>query len=214
MSNPPPPPMPPRMSQPRSSFAMAMKDYTFIRPGIAVTISSLTLVAALIFGIFLIRSLRRAAAAVDTGARTSEILHKYNAKWEVYLSMASGTGPEYKRPEVIAQRDSLRNDLQDALHRLGARPTTTETERGMISQILLGLTTTQADTIRQAREALVVILANQDQKLFDAAQESQQGVVLAAVLLALTILAASLMLLPMAWLYVRFKRGTMIEVKL
>ena len=33
---------PPRMSMPRSSFAIAMKDYTLIRPGIAVTISAAT----------------------------------------------------------------------------------------------------------------------------------------------------------------------------
>ena len=202
------------MSVPRSSFAMAMKDYTFIRPGLAVTISAITLLAALIFGLFLIRSLRRATDAVDNSARTSEVLHKYNAKWEVYLGLATGTGPEYKRPEVIAQRDSLRVDLQNALHRLGARSTTTEDERGLIAQVLLGLTTTQADTVKQARQALVVLLANQDNKLFDAAEESHQGVVLAAVLLALTILAASVMLVPMAWLYLRFKRGTMIEVKL
>lgn len=202
------------MSAPRSSFAMAMKDYTFIRPGVAVTISALTLIASLFLGVFLIRSLRHAAVTVDAGAQTSEILHKYNAKWEVYLTMASGKGPEFSRPEVVAARDSLRSDLQNALHRLGARPTTTEEERGMIGDILLGLTTTQADTVKRAREALVVILGNQDARLFEAAQESQRGVKLAAVLLALTILAASVMLIPMAWLYIRFKRGALIEVKL
>jgi len=214
MSNPPPPPPSPRMSMPRSSFAMAMKDYTFIRPGIAVTISAITLIASLIIGVFLIRSLRHAAASVDAGANLSETLHRYNAKWEVYLTMATGTGPEYKRPEVITQRDSLRSDLQSALQRLDQRSSTTDEERELIRQILEGLTTTDPATIKHAREALVVILGNQDRKLFDAAKESQKGVKLATVLLALTIVAASIMLIPMAWLYLRFKRGSMIEVKL
>ena len=39
----------PRRSVPRSSFAIAMKDYTFMRPGIAVTISAATLIIALIY---------------------------------------------------------------------------------------------------------------------------------------------------------------------
>lgn len=51
----------PRLSMPRSSCAIAMKDYTFIRPGIAVIISAATLVVALIFGLDLIASLRHAA---------------------------------------------------------------------------------------------------------------------------------------------------------
>ena len=64
-------PLPPRGSMPRSSFAIAMKDYTFIRPGIAVTISAVTLVAALLCGVLLIRSVLHASATVDHGARTN-----------------------------------------------------------------------------------------------------------------------------------------------
>jgi hypothetical protein len=58
------------------------------------------------------------------------------------------------------------------------------------------------------------LLARQDATLFEAAETSQRGVLLAAVLLALTILAAGLLIVPMAWLYVRYKRGAAIEVKL
>jgi len=49
--------------------------------------------------------------------------------------------------------------------------------------------------------------------LFRAAQTSQQAVLLSAVLLALTIIAAGMLIVPMAWLYVRYKRGAAIEVK-
>ena len=36
---------------------------------------------------------------------------------------------------------------------------------------------------------------------------------LAALLLALTILAAGMLVVPMAWLYIRYKRGATIEVQ-
>ena len=54
---------------------------------------------------------------------------------------------------------------------------------------------------------------NQDNRLFEAAAASQQAVLLAAVLLALTVLAAGMLVLPMAWLYIRYKQGATIEVK-
>src|SRR5438034_3174805 len=66
---------PPRPSVPRSSFAAALKDYTFIRPGIAVSISAACLIAALVIGIFLIGSLKRATAIVDVARRTVFTLH-------------------------------------------------------------------------------------------------------------------------------------------
>ena len=55
---------PSRPSVGRSSFAIAMKDYTFIRPGIAVTISAVTLALALVIGFWLIFSLGEAARTV------------------------------------------------------------------------------------------------------------------------------------------------------
>ncbi len=60
---------------------------------------------------------------------------------------------------------------------------------------------------------MIVLLAKQDSTMFQAAEASQRGVLLAAVLLALTIIAAGMLIVPMAWLYVRYKRGATIEVK-
>ncbi|OLD01023.1 MAG: hypothetical protein AUI89_05140 [Gemmatimonadetes bacterium 13_1_40CM_3_65_8] len=60
---------------------------------------------------------------------------------------------------------------------------------------------------------MIVLLARQDSAMFQAAQRSQQAVLLSAVLLALTIIAAGMLIVPMAWLYVRYKRGATIEVK-
>ena len=200
-------PLPPRASMPRSSFAIAMKDYTFIRPGIAVTISAATLVAALVIGVMLIKSLAGAAATVNRGATASEALHRMNAKYEVWHSMATAGDAAYK-----TQADSIRGALQTDLSRFGAT-LSSDQERGFVQQILEGLASTDAPTTKNAREAMIVLLAHQDAALFDAAETSQRGVIFAAVLLALTILAAGMMIIPMAWLYVRYKRGAAIEVK-
>lgn len=198
---------------PRSSFAIAMKDYTFIRPGIAITISAATLVAALVIGVLLIKSLVHASQTVDRGARASELLHRYNARYEVWRSMATSTDPNFQRPEVVAQRDSMRNDLQLELARFGDG-LGSQQEKDLVQQVLEGLASTDYQTTNKARQAMIVLLARQDASLFDAAETSQRGVVMAAVLLALTILAAGMLIVPMAWLYVRYKRGAAIEVKL
>jgi hypothetical protein len=202
----------PRLSMPRSSFAIAMKDYTVIRPGIAVTLSAATLVLALMFGLDLIASLRRAAATVDRGARASRTLHRYNAGLEVWRRMATSTDPAYRRPEVVAQRDSIREALRTQLSGL-ANALDNPIDQDLAQSILTGLGSTDAETGPKAREAMIVLLAHQDAALFEAATTAQRGVLLAAVLLALTIIAAGMLVVPMAWLYVRYKRGATVEVK-
>jgi hypothetical protein len=82
--------------------------------------------------------------------------------------------------------------------------------------VLLGIsgaTVPGSREAREAREAMIVLLARQDSAMFHAAQASQQAVLLSAILLALTIVAAGTLIVPMAWLYVRYKRGATIEVK-
>jgi len=202
----------PRLSVPRSSFAIAMKDYTFIRPGIAVTISAVTLVVALIFGLDLIASLRHAAATVDRGARAAQTLHRYNAGLEVWRRMATSTDPAYRRPEVVAQRDSIRDALRTQLSGLANR-LDNPIDQDLAQSVLEGLASTDSTVGTKAREAMIVLLAHQDAALFDAAATAQRGVQLAAVLLALTVLAAGMLVVPMAWLYIRHKRGATIVVK-
>lgn len=207
-----PPLEPPRPSAGRSSFAVAMKDYTFIRPGIAVTVSAITLLAALVIGLGLIVSLRTAAATVERGARTVETLHRYNAGLEVWREMATSSDPGFRRVESRSQRDSLGRALRMQLTDL-ATSMEDDHERELAQQVLAGLTSTGAGAGTGARQAMIVLLARQDAAMFQAAQASQRAVLLAAVLLALTIVAAGMLILPMAWLYVRFKQGATIEVK-
>lgn len=189
-----------------------MKDYTFIRPGIAVSISALTLALALVIGLWLIFSLREAAATVSHGASTVETLHRYSAGLEVWRQMSTSTDAAYRRPEAIAQRDSLGRELRVQLAGL-ATSMEDDRERDLVQNVLLGLNTDGPAPGTQAREAMIVLLARQDSAMFYAAERSQQAVLLSAVLLALTIIAAGMLIVPMAWLYVRYKRGATIEVK-
>ena len=206
------PPLPPRPSVGRSSFAIAMKDYTFIRPGIAVSISAATLVLALGVGFWLIVSLRGAAATVENGARTVETLHKYNAGLEVWRQMVTSTDPAYKRPEALAQRDSIGRALREQLARLGTEVSDPD-DLERVQQVLEGLTRTDPSIGTQARQAMIVLLAKQDAAMFKAAETSQKAVLLSAALLGLTVVAAGMLVIPMAWLYIRYKRGATIEVK-
>jgi len=188
-----------------------MKDYTFIRPGIAVTISAVTLALALVIGLWLIFSLNEAALTVSRGARNSATLHRYNAGLEVWRQMATSTDPGFRRAEAVAQRDSLGRQLRVELADLGnSMP---DEDRQRVQTVLGGLTSTGTGAGTDSRQAMIVLLAKQDSALFRAAQTSQQAVLLSAILLALTIIAAGMLIVPMAWLYVRYKRGAAIEVK-
>lgn len=203
--------MPPRLSVNRSSFAFAMKDYTFIRPGIAVTISAVTLLVAFVFGIDLIHSLNRASTTVRTGAQVSQTLHSYSAAYEVWHQMATSSDPAYKTAQAAAQRDTLREHLRTNLS--GLAKTLSDTDQAQVRTIIEGLGNTDATASTNARQAMTVLLGRQDAALFEAAEASHEGVWITAVLLGLTVIAAATLVVPMAWIYIRYKRGATIEVK-
>ena len=206
------PPLPPRPSVGRSSFAIAMKDYTFIRPGIAVSISAVTLVAALVIGAMLIKSLGNAATTVQRGGRAAQTLHSYNAALEVWRQMAASTDPAFQRPEARQLRDSVRTALTNQFAALQASVASAD-DSALIRTILEGLATADVGLTTEGRQAMIVLLAHQDAALFEAAEASQRAVLLSAVLLGLSVLAAGLLVIPMAFLYIRYKRGATIEVR-
>jgi hypothetical protein len=191
---------------------MAMKDYTFIRPGIAVTISAATLLAALFVGVLLIGSLGNAARTVRQGGQTAQTLHRYNAALEVWRGMAVGGDSLVERPEARRMRDSIRTALTDAFSTMQAG-LTDATDSAMVRTILEGLATGDVELTSEARQAMIVLLARQDSAMFQAAATSQRAVLFSAVLLGLTVFSAGMLVVPMAWLYVRYKRGAVIEVK-
>lgn len=189
-----------------------MKDYTFIRPGIAVSISAATLVAALIIGALLIRSLGAASATVRRGGQAAQTLHRYSAALEVWRIMAAGGDPGLQRPEAQKMRDSIRAALTADFKLLRGELADT-IDRALVGVIVDGLAETDVGLGTQARQAMILLTARQDSAMFAAAKTSQGAVLFAAVLLALTVLAAGMLVIPMAWLYVRYKRGATIEVK-
>lgn len=205
------PPLPPRPSMLRTSLAIALKDYTFIRPGIAVSISAACLIAALIIGTVLIGSLKRASAIVDLGSRTVFTLHGYNAALEAWHELVTSEDPTLKRPESVALRDRLRTALTGQLQELQTK-LSDSTDQALIGSALQGLATMDVGLDNAARQAMIVVLARQDAAMFAAVAASQRAVLLAAVLMALTLVAAGTLVVPMAWLYIRYKRGITLRV--
>jgi len=201
-----------RISVPRSSFAAALTDYTFVRPGLAVTISALCLIAALVVGGSLIGSLKRASAMVDLARRTAFSLHGYNAALETWHELITSEDPELKRAESRALRDSIRSALTTQLSALSAATPDTS-QRKLIGAVVRGLQSMNIGLDDAARQAMIVVLTRQDDTMFQAVATAQRAVFLSALLIAFTVVAAGTLVIPMAWLYIRYKQGATVEVK-
>jgi hypothetical protein len=186
---------------------MALQDYRGPRPGIALTVAAVALVIAMVVGVFHLLGLGRAAAVLADTQRTIQTLNRYNARLEVWRQMAAG------QLEFEAQRrlrDSLAYTLRADLGQL-RESLVDSVDRALVGDILADLdaaaTATQFDLGVAGREAIMVLTARQDSTLLQAAAESQRARVVGAVLIALTVLAAVVLIVPISWAYVRFKRG-------
>lgn len=199
-----------RKSVPRSSFAIAMKDYTFVRPGVAVTISALCLVAALVVGGILIGSLRRASSMVEYARKSAFTLHDYSAALDTWHQLVTTEDPELQKPESRALRDSIRTALTAQLNQMAASTGDT-TQKNLIATVVRGLQSMNVGLDEAARQSMIVMLSRQDDAMFQAIATSQKAVLLSAALIALTIVAAGSMVVPMAWLYIRFKQGKQVQ---
>ena len=205
----------PRMSAPRSSLAIALGQYYTgpVRPGVALTISAVALLAAMVVGVFHVIMLGRSGLAISEGQGTMRTLNRYNAALEVWRQMASLPEKELQFPEQIRMRDSiagsLRNEfttLQGAVH--------DSVDKRLIGQVLGDLATTQPGTAAgrmdfgtAGRGAMIVLSARQDSALFRAASDYQRSQFLAAVLIGLTVIASASLIFPISWAYIRYKQG-------
>jgi hypothetical protein len=196
-----------RPSMPRSSLAMALQGYKGPRPGIALTIAALALLVALVVGAFHLTGLTRSAAILADSQRAIHSLNRYNATLEVWRQMATDT------LEFAAQRrlrDSLAFELRLDLRQL-REDLTDSTDRALVGTILADLDAPlEPPQLRlgvAGREAIIVLTARQDSALLLAAQTSQRSRLVGAVLIALTVVAAAVLIVPLSWAYVRFKRG-------
>ncbi len=200
------------MSQPRSSFALAMEDYKAaggIRPGIALTIAAVALLLAILIGVIHIVNLGRSRAAVEEGGRTIRAIHSYNAALEVWRKMAV-------TPEQFSEQGRIRDSIQIALSGQLAQlqeQVTNSLDRRLIGQVLEDLRQ-PADAESwgpelgiRGRAAMIVLTARQDSALVRVAARSSRSQLFAAVFIALSLVAAGVLIVPMSWVYVQFKRG-------
>lgn len=196
-----------RPSTPRSSLAMALQDYRGPRPGIALTIAAAALLVALVVGIFHLMGLGRSAAILADSQRTIQTLNRYNATLGVWRQMATG---DLQFDEQRRLRDSLALTLRTDLDAL-REELADSTDRMLVSTILADLDVSPATPQLQlgvaGREAIIVLTARQDSALLTAASESQRSRVIGAILIGLTVIAAAVLIVPLSWAYVRFKRG-------
>ena len=195
------------MPQPRSSLAMALQDYKGPRPGIALTIAAVALVIAMVVGVFHIIGLSRSAALLEESGRTIQTLNRYNARLEVWRQMAAESLAFDAQRRL---RDSLAYALRTDLASLRSQ-LIDSTDRALVSTILADVDTSAKTPQLQlgvsGREAMIVLTRRQDSALLEAAAVGQRSRVVGALLLALTVIAAGVLIVPLSWAYVRFKRG-------
>jgi hypothetical protein len=191
---------------------MSTPHYPAIRPGVAVSISAATLVAGLVIGVALLRSLTRASAAVRARGDAAAALHGYSAALEVWREKAAGGDPGLERPEARDLRDSIRAALTVQFRELKAEMPDS-TSQALAETVIESLRQRDVALSPEARQAMAALLARQDSVLLAAAEDSQNAVLYVAMLLALTVVAAGTLGVPIAWFYIRYKRRAIVEAK-
>ncbi len=171
------------------------KGQPVIRPGIAAWLSAITLAAALVIGVALIRSLGEAAEAVRRGGEAASAAHDSTAGLEAWGNASTEPLRDSVRASLTVRFRELRADLTDPA------------AIGLIDDVIAGLKASDVDFSTRARGGMVAFLARQDEALFAAAEAAQRAQRYALVLLALAALGAGVLVVPLAWLWVRQKEG-------
>lgn len=196
------------MTQPRSSLAIALQDYKGLRPGIAITIAAVALLAAIAIGVVHIVMLGKSGEAIAEGRQTIRTLHSYNAALEVWRQMAA-EGVQFEEQRRL--RDSIAYALRQDFTALEQQFQDT-VDRNLVGDVLADLDVSAAGAAGselglRGREAMIVLTARQDSALFRAASRYQQSQLFAAIVIGFAVIAAGVLIVPMSWMYVRYKRG-------
>jgi hypothetical protein len=200
------------MPQSRSSFAIAMEDYKAaggLRPGIALTLAAVALIAAIAVGAVHIIDLGKSRESIDERGRTIRAIHSYNAALEVWRKMAV-TPTQF--PEQTRLRDSISTTLTAQLSALEEQVQDSVDKR-LVAQVLEDLRQPSDAEVWgpelgiRGRAAMIVLTARQDSALVRIAAGQGRSQFFAAVFIGLSLLAAGILVVPMSWVYVRFKRG-------
>ncbi|HEX9729187.1 MAG TPA: hypothetical protein VGA37_11840 [Gemmatimonadales bacterium] len=195
------------MTQPRSSLAIALQDYKGIRPGVALTIAAVALIAAILVGLLHVVGLGRAASQVREGQHMVRTLNRYTAALEVWRQMATGE-IEFEAQRTL--RDSIGEALRGELAAL-RDGLADSTDKSLVLTVMQDLRRPTGSDLLDlgvaGREAMIVLASRRDSALFEAAEQSQRAQIVGGVLIALTILAAGILIVPISWVYVRYKAG-------
>src|SRR5262245_21113850 len=164
----------PRMSMPRSSLAIALGQYYTgpVRPGVALTIAAVALLAAIVVGVFHVVMLGQSGLAISEGQGTMRTLNRYNAALEVWRPLAALPEKELQFPAQIRLRDSIAGALRDQFTTLQSNVKDSVDKR-LIGAVLADLATTTPGSVTgkmdlgtQGRGAMIVLSARQDSALF------------------------------------------------
>jgi hypothetical protein len=189
-----------------------MEDYKAaggIRPGIALTIAAVALVLAIVVGVIHIVNLGRARSAVEEGGRKIRAIHSYNAALEVWRKM-SVTPSQFSEQDRI--RDSLQTALTGELTDLQDQVSDSVDKR-LVGQVLSDLRTAGEGEVwgpelgLRGRAAMIVLTARQDSALVRIAARQSLSQFGAALFIGLSLIAAGVLIVPMSWVYVQYKRG-------
>ena len=193
---------------PRSSLAIALDDYKGPRPGIALTIAAVALLIGIAVGVMHVFALGRAGDVIEDSSQAVRTLHSYNAALEVWRQMAADTVE--LSPMEATLKDSIALSLRRELSDLQAA-FDDPVDRELVGDILSDFTpSTEGGTGEvglRGREAMIVLTARQDSALFHAAADYEKSQYMAALFIGLAVIAAGVMIIPMSWVYVRYKRG-------
>jgi CHASE3 domain sensor protein len=151
---------------------------------------------------------------VDYARKSAFTLHDYNAALDTWHQLVTTEDPQLQKTESRALRDSIRSALMAQLNQMSA--TTEDTsQKNLIATVVRGLQSMNVGLDDAARQSMIVMLARQDDAMFQAIAASQKAVFLSTLLIAFTVVAAGTLVVPMAWLYIRFKQqGNVQQVKL
>ena len=141
--------------------AIALVDYKGPRPGIALTIAAVALLAGLVVGVVHVYALGRSGVAINQGQRTIRALHSYNAALEVWRQMAMVPDTAARHAALVTQRDSIADALRQELTALGDE-LRHPTDQSLVYDVLQELNQNRAlgaEIGEGGRAAMIILMA-------------------------------------------------------
>ena len=190
---------------------MALEYYKGPRPGIALTIAADALVGALVIGVIQVIALGSDRAAISDGQKTARTVNRYAAGLDMWSQMALSLDED--SPDRQRLRDSIGMALRVTLQNLRselADPMAQVLVNDILESIHNPSSDPEADLntlTTQARSAMIALTERQGLGLFQAVEQSQRAQLISAIGTALTLLAAVCLIVPISWVYLRYKAG-------